>query len=322
MKRMKAAILHQLGTLPQYEDFAEPVPVGEEQVLINVTAASVKQLDKIKAAGKHYTSYPHLPITVGVDGVGVLEDGKRIYAMGISGMIAEKALVGRGRWTLIPDGLSDAEAAALPNALMGAAMALTYRAQIKKGDVVLVNGATGVTGSMAVQVAKYYGASWVIATGRNKNSLTRLLSMGADDIIELGSEEDVIIDKLRAAHSSTPVNIVIDYLWGKPVELILKAFQSSPSNHVKLVTVGEMAGANISLSSGILRSAQIEILGSGIGSISMEQAGQFMKQSLPEMFSLAAEGKIKIEVETMPLTEVSTAWEKEPAPGKRMVILI
>src|SRR4051812_35877983 len=156
---MKAAVLHQLGTNPKYEEFTDPVPQDEHQVSVTVKASAIKQLDKLKVSGKHYTSYQKLPNVVGTDGAGVLEDGTRIYAAGITGMLAEKALVQKLNCVRLPDNLDFETAAALPNALMGSDGALLIRAKIQKGETVLINGATGVTGKVAVQIAKYRGAS-------------------------------------------------------------------------------------------------------------------------------------------------------------------
>ncbi len=323
---MKAAVLHQLGSLPKYEDFADPVPNNENEILINVKAASIKNLDKGRASGKHYASYKHLPVVVGIDGVGILENGQRVYAQGITGMIAEKALINKNNYVELPDKIDDATAAALPNAVLGAGMALLYRAQIKENEVILINGATGVTGSLAVQLAKYYGASKIAVTGRNSVQLEQLKSLGADIIISLKQDDEAIVHQLKEFNASTPVDIVIDYLWGKPVELILKSLKGGGVNHfshrARLVTVGSMAGEHINLESGTLRSSAIEILGSGLGSISKEDWQQYTSKILPEMFHLAANGRLAIETETEPLFNIKHAWQKEATPGKRIVVML
>lgn len=323
---MKAAVLHQLGSVPQYENFPDPIPQNDEQLLINVRAAAIKNLDKGRASGKHYASYTELPVVVGIDGVGVLENGTRVYAQGLTGMIAEKALIGKNNYIVLPNNISNATAAALPNAVMGAALALHFRAAMKKGDVVLINGATGVTGQLAVQVAKYYGASRIIATGRNMESLEKLKSLGADVVLSLKQEDDLIISELKQIHQDTTINVVIDYLWGKPVELIISALKGGGlhtfTQQVRIVTVGSMASENISLASGTLRSSAIELLGSGLGSLSKENMEKFYAEILPEMFQLAADGKLTIETESTSLENVAAAWQQEVAPGKRMVISI
>jgi NADPH:quinone reductase-like Zn-dependent oxidoreductase len=324
---MKAVVLHQLGQAPKYEDFPDPIPTNPGQLLITVKAASVKNLDKGRASGQHYASYTKLPVIVGTDGVGLLPDGTRVYALGLSGTIAEKALIDKNNFVKIPDGLDDVTAAALPNAVMGAAQSLLFRARIKPGETVLVNGATGVTGSLAVQVAKYYGAKKVIATGRNIAALENLRHLGADEIISLKQDDKPLVEQIQALHNNGPIDIVIDYLWGHPAELILTALKGSNNIHastarVRFVTVGSMAGETIQLPSGILRSSAIEILGSGFGSLSKDEMQKMNSAVLPEMMQLAANGKLKIETETAPLKDVETAWEKVIEGGKRLVIVM
>lgn len=323
---MKAAVLHQLGSLPKYEEFADPVPQNETQILLHVTAASVKNIDKMRVAGTHYANYTDFPTTIGIDGVGKLDNGTRVYAAGITGMIAEKALIYQNGYVILPDKIDDATAAALPNALIGSAMAFAGRSKIKNGDVVLINGATGITGKLAVQVAKQYGASKVIVTGRNPEALEQAKTLGADITVSLKQEEEQIIKQLKEIHHLSPIDIVIDYLWGRPVELLLEVFKSSGTSKfthpVRIVTVGEMAGASIRLDSGILRSSAIELLGSGIGSLSQDDMRKYNTEVLPLMFRLAAEGELKIETTTVPLKDIETAWNKDVPNGKRLVIII
>lgn len=318
---MKAAVLHELGTRPKFETFNDPQP-NSEQVIVAVKAASIKQLDKIKASGKHYTKYPHFPIVVGTDGTGTLEDGTPIYAWGITGMLAEKALVQKDNWTVLPDGITFEVAAALPNALIGSDMALLYRAKMEAGQTILINGATGVTGKIAMQMAKYRGASKIIVTGRNEEILNELKALGADEIISLKQNDEAIIEQIQQIHNDSRIDIVLDYLWGHPVELILQAFKSLPPRRIKLVTVGEMAGSTISLASGTLRSTQIELLGSGIGSITPSEMTSYMKDVLPTIFKLAASGELVIDIETVPLSDIESIWNKQEQPGKRFVTLI
>jgi NADPH:quinone reductase-like Zn-dependent oxidoreductase len=323
---MKAAVLHKFGEVPGYEDFPEPVPENDDQVLISIKAAAIKNLDRARASGTHYASHTHLPAVVGIDGVGVLQDGRRVYAQGITGMIAEKGLIYKNRFTLLPDDLDDATAAALPNAVLGAGMALRFRAGLKKGETVLINGATGVTGQLAVQLAKYGGASKVIATGRNEALLHKLKGMGADVVISLKEEEATIVDELRKLHHHQPIDVVIDYLWGRPMELILQALKGGGLHaftpRVRIVTVGGMAGEHIELATGTLRSSAIELLGSGIGSLSAEDMQEFNSEVLPELFAQAAAGHLTIDVQTAGLKDIQSAWTMDVPAGRRLVIVI
>ena len=323
---MKAAILYALGQTPKYGDFAEPVAQNEEEVILTVKAASIKNLDKGKASGAHYSSNTDSfePLVVGVDGVGLLQDGTRVYASGINGMLSERALASKDKLVKIPEKLDDITAAALPNAVLGAAAALRFRANIQAGQTVLINGATGVTGMVAVQIAKYYGAKKVIVTGRNADSLEKLLTLGADEVISLKQEDEQIISKLKEIHRLSPIDCVIDYLWSHPAELILSALQGKgkATHKLRFVTVGSMAGDKIQLSSGTLRSSDIEIVGSGFGSLPDETIDLLFKEVLPEMFHLAAEGKLKVEITTAELKDIETAWNQEIPAGSRLVIVI
>ena len=323
---MKAAVLYQAGNPPQYADFDTPVAKNENEILVTVKAASIKNLDKMRASGAHYSSYKQLPVVVGIDGVAVLPGGKRIYAFGLTGMLAEKALVAANNYVAIPDGVDDATAAALPNAVIGAAAAIRLRAKMVTGETVVINGATGVTGMVAIQVAKHYGAKKIIATGRNAAILDKLKSLGADEVIALTQDDAAITGRLKQIHTETPIDIVIDYTWGHPAELILNALKGGSvsmfTHRVRYVTVGSMAGDKIELSSNILRSSAIEILGSGLGSLSQNDMRLLNTEVLPEMFELAALGKLKTETTIAHLKDIETAWNMDAGAGKRLVVLI
>ncbi|WP_316805591.1 zinc-binding alcohol dehydrogenase family protein [Pedobacter nototheniae] len=323
---MKAAILYKKGETPKYGEIEQPVAQSDREIILTVKAASVKNLDKSRASGAHYSSAVPLekPQTVGVDGVGFLEDGTRVYAAGISGMIAEKALVNVKSIVKIPDHLDDVTAAALPNAVLGASGAIQFKANVQSGQTVLINGATGVTGMVAVQIAKLYGAKKVIVTGRNADALKSLLQLGADEVISLKDTDEVIIENIKRIHKLNQVDVVVDYLWGKPAELILAALLGDGGNthRVKFVTVGSMAGDKIELSSSVLRSSDIELSGSGFGSLSAENIEILFKEILPKMLQYAADGKLKIETVTAKLEDIETAWNAEIPSGKRLVILI
>jgi NADPH:quinone reductase-like Zn-dependent oxidoreductase len=240
-------------------------------------------------------------------------------------MMAKKALISKNRYTILPEGIDIAIAAALPNAAFGSAMTLQFRAKFKSADVVMINGATGTTGQVAVQMANHFGASKIIATGRNEKNLQNLKKLGADEIISLKQDETSIIQQIKEIHRQTPIDIVIDYLWGRPVELIIQAIQVEGINFnphkVKVVTVGDMAGYNMALKSSDLRSADIEILGSGLGNYSPRDLMEFSTKILPEMFDLAAKGKLKIEIQKEKLENIETAWNND-VDGKRTVIMM
>jgi len=324
---MKAAVIFEKGGVPRYTpDFPEPA-IGNpgEEVLLSVKAVAVKNLDKARASGRHYSAHADVQqgIVPGGDGVGILPDGTRVYALGITGMLAEKAVVDRRKIIKVPAGLDDATAAALPNAVAGSAMALRFSARMSAGETVLINGATGVTGQVAVQVAHHYGAGKIIVTGRNEQALQDLLELGADEYLVM-TNADTFQAKLKEMHRATPVDIVIDYLWGRPATLILETFKGIGdfTHRTRFVSVGSMSGDTILLSSQILRSVNLQLSGSGMGSWTPDEMKSLMTVIIPEMFQLAVEGKLRVETIRMALKDIDQIWNADIPSGKRLTVFI
>ena len=318
--------MYQKGELPQYTDFPEPVVRDENEVLVTVKAVAIKHLDKGRASGTHYSSEAPKECgrIVGGDGVCLLPNGTRVYGMAVTGMLAEKATIYKGRTVNIPDELDDATAAALPNAIIGAAMGLKFKADIQPGDVVLVNGATGFTGRVAVQIAKHYGAKKVIVTGRNPQSLHDLLLLGADETVSVLQDDDAFKAQLAAIHANTPIDIIVDYLWGRTAEMILATLKGNGmfTNRVRYVSVGAMTGDLIQLSAANLRSVDLQLTGSGLGAWSMPQVGKLFSEILPEMYQLAASGKLKVETIRVKMEDIAELWDLDVPDGKRLVVTV
>lgn len=322
---MKAAVIYKNGELPQYSDFPDPNVENENQLLISVKASAVKNLDKNIASGKHYSAdTAETAKVVGGDGVGLLEDGTRVYALGITGMIAEKAIIDKNKMIKVPEGLDDSTAAALPNAVAGSAMALRFRADIQKGDTVLINGATGVTGKIAIQLAKHYGAGRIIITGRKEETLRTLLDLGADEYLVLTQSDEDFTTKIKQIHANTPIDIIIDYLWGHSAELILKSLKGNGgfTHKTTYVSVGSMSGDIIQLSAEILRSVDLKLSGSGFGSWTKKEMEILLLEILPEMFELAVSKKLIIETVSLDIKDIEKAWEMNISNGQRLVITI
>src|SRR6478672_5460150 len=184
---MKAAVLRSLGKPPRFEEFPDPKP-SQGEVIVHVKAASLKNIDKMMASGSHYDSHRELPVVCGVDGVGILDDGTRVFCGGSRppyGMMAEQSVVSRARCLAVPEGIDDNTAAALPNPALSSWLPLVWRAELELGETVLILGATGVAGKLAIQIAKHLGAGRVVAAGRNEHVLASLPDLGADAIIAL-----------------------------------------------------------------------------------------------------------------------------------------
>ena len=323
---MKAAVVYKKGELPKYADFAEPIVSKENEVLLSVKAVAITNLDKGIASGEHYSSENENQngFVVGSDCVGILENGTRVYASGISGTIAEKALVEKSRMVVLPEGIDDATAATLPNAVAGSAMALRFRAGIKPGETVLINGATGFTGKMAIQIARHYRAKKIIVTGRNQKTLQSLLELGADEIVSLKQKDESIINQLKQIHQNSPIDIVIDYLWGHSAELILSILKGNGNftPKTRYVSVGSMSGDTIQLSAQILRSVDLQLSGSGLGSWTKDEVKLLFSEILPEMFLLASKNILKVNIEKVNLSDIKKMWNAEVVDGKRLVVLV
>ena len=316
---MNAAVVNVLGQNPQYQSFADPL-AEEGELLIKVRAAGLHPIVKARASGTHYSSDGIVPVVPGVDGVGTLEDGRRVYFGATRppfGTMAELTITRPAMCIPLPDGIDDVQAAAIANPGMSAWVSMKERAHVAPGETVLVLGATGVAGQLAIQVARHLGAKRVIGAGRNVEALQ---AADLDSIIALGQPEDAVRDAF-AAEAAQGIDVVIDYLWGRPTELLLEAlakgFKASSTPSTRLVEVGASAGPTITLPGAILRSVDLTILGSGFGSAAMDK----IFAAIPVLFSLAAEGKLKIDLEPVPLSDVEAAWSRVEK-GRRIVFTI
>jgi NADPH:quinone reductase-like Zn-dependent oxidoreductase len=313
---MQAAVVNAVGEPPRYQSFAEPEP-EEGEVLVRVRAAGLHPIVKALAAGSHYASGGELPMVPGVDGVGTLDGGRRVYfgfARRPWGTMSEKTVATPNLCVPVPDGLDDVVAAALPNPGMSAWLSLTERAELKAGETVLVCGATGVAGRLAVQVARHLGAKRIIGSGRNAAALA---TTGVDAAIDLSQPEDQVRESF-SAEGVRGIDVIIDYLWGRPTELLLEAlakgFRPGGSRSIRLVELGDTAGKRISLPGSTLRSVDLKLLGGGFGSVSLNR----IIAAIPNLFALATKGELKVEVESTPLSDVEAAWSRT-TNGRRIV---
>jgi NADPH2:quinone reductase len=229
--------------------------------------------------------------------------------------MAELAAAPRKTCIPVPEKLDDVEVAAIANPGMSAWLSLQDRAALVPGETVLIMGATGVAGQLAIQSARLLGANRVIAAGRNVEVLA---GADVDAVIALGRPEDAIRDAF-AAEVSSGIDVVVDYLWGRPTELLLEAlargFKAQATHRTRLVEVGESAGKTITLPAEVLRSIDLTLLGSGFGAIALER----IFAAIPTLFEMAAAGAFKIAVDPVPLAEVEPAWSRVEK-GRRIVL--
>ncbi len=317
---MNAALVESFDKPPRYGVFAEPI-AGDGENVVTVTAAGLHPIVRSLASGKHYGSTGKLPFVPGLDGVGRLEDGTKVYfgaPRSPFGSFAERTLTAQPMYLPIPKELDDVTVAAMMNPGMSSWAALTERIQFARGEGVLILGATGVAGLLAVQIAKRLGASRVIGAGRNVDALERAKRLGADAVIPLEQDREKLIALFRSEFAESKISVVLDYLWGDPAELLLEAIAQKGLQHaagrIRYLQIGSMAGPTISLPAATLRSSGLELYGSGFGSVSIER----IFQSLGEFLKEAASKPFVIETKQAPLRDIERLW-LEPQSGTRIV---
>ncbi|HIE0193980.1 TPA: quinone oxidoreductase family protein [Klebsiella aerogenes] len=314
---MKAAVVFDLNEGPIWADFTEPQPAAG-YTLIDVRAAAISHVVKGRASGRHYSFDGTLPFVVGIDGVGMTSDGQRVYFAFPSapfGSMAQRAPVALQNCLPLPDALDDISAAAMANPGMSAWAALVKRAQFQAGETVLINGATGSAGQLAVQIARYLGAKKIIATGRNTQALAAL---AADECIDLTADEQTLNAQFAAA-SAGQIDVVVDYLWGRSAEWLLPmlAKYTPGDKPVRYVQVGSLAGADIALNGAVLRAAPLQLMGSGIGSLTMPQ----LLAATGEMLQAAVPGHFTIATTPLPLRDVAAAWPRDNSQKRTVFTL-
>jgi NADPH:quinone reductase-like Zn-dependent oxidoreductase len=322
---VKAAVVYEAGKAPVFAEFETPVAQAGEALIV-VKAAALTQFTKSRASGAHYSADAVLPLIAGSDGVGVTPDGRRVYFIlpqAPFGAMAEVTRVRSAFCLPVPDGLDNVTAAALANPGMSAWAALVYRAQIKPGDTVLINGATGTAGRLAVQLARHLGAGKVIATARDATALESVKALGADVLLpfQLDGGDEAGAARFGAALEAQfkeGIDVVVDYLWGKSAEAIIVAIAKAvdDARPVRFVQVGSSSGGEITLPGAALRSSAIVLMGSGIKSVPLPD----LLAAVGHVFAVAVSANLKIATRVLPLADVQTAWSGDG--GKRRIVFV
>jgi NADPH:quinone reductase-like Zn-dependent oxidoreductase len=321
MSMMNAAVVTSFEEAPHYQRFEAPEPSADGEVLADVLAAGLHPRVRSGAAGKHYTSSGTLPMIPGIDGVARLPDGKLVYFAAVDevhGTMADKVVVDPRRAVELPDGADAARVAAAMNPAMSSWVALRRRVPLQPGQSVLILGATGNAGAMAVQVARRLGAGRVVAAGRDLGRLRAVVDAGADEVVQLTDDSDATARSLAAAAAET--DIVIDYLWGSPAQQAITALltaRSDRSRALDWIEIGAVAGPTIELPSVALRSANFRLQGSGQGSVSPRT----YLAELPSLVEEITAGTIDVRTAEVPLADVEAAWTRKENPGERMVLV-
>jgi NADPH:quinone reductase len=309
MRAVRAAQIRELGTPPESVEI-------EGDGAIEVLAVALNPLDLAVGAGRFYGGHPPLPYVPGCEAVG-RRDGERVYLFGDGrGTLRDGFLVERTDFepdleAPVPDGLDDAAAAAVGVAGIAGWLPVSRRAPVREGDCVLVLGATGTVGSVALQAARLLGAGSVVAAGRDKARLDRARELGADATVSL--EDEDLAERLREACGEDGPTLIVDPLWGEPV----RAAAAAAAPGARIVHIGQSAGPEARLDSAVVRGKQLSILGHSNFALSPDER----RQAYTEVAEHVAAGRITIDVETFSLGEIADAWSAQGSGAKAVVRL-
>jgi NADPH:quinone reductase-like Zn-dependent oxidoreductase len=322
---MKAAVVSSFDAAPRYEEFPAPQPRGDGELLVDVIAAGLHPRVLSQADGSHYTSTSELPLVPGIDGVGRGPDGELRYFIlpdTTRGSMAERTVIDVRRSVVLPEGTDPATVAAAMNPAMSSWVALRRRIDFEAGQNVLILGATGNAGRMAVQVAKLFGASRIVAAGRDASKLAALRALGATDIVSLADDPSAG-DPSEVARllgeAAADVDVVIDYLWGETTAASMVAVVTDRADRARPLTwieIGSVAGPTAPIPSAALRAARLQIVGSGQGSVSSRD----ILAELPALADAITAGTFDVDARVVPLSDVEFAWAEAAQSAHRIVI--
>jgi NADPH:quinone reductase-like Zn-dependent oxidoreductase len=314
---MHAAVVTSFDRPPAYREFPSPTAHTPDEMIVDVIAVGLHPRVRSQADGSHYTSCGELPLVPGIDGVGRAPDGTLRYFVlpdTTLGAMAEQTVIDQRRSIVLPDGADPILVAAAMNPVMSSWVALRRRIDFKPGQTVLVLGATGSAGRMAVQVVKLLGAGHVIVAGRDAQRLSALAELGADTAVPLGNASALG----ELARLARDVDVVIDYLWGPITADLMAGIAANRSDRGKPLTwveIGSVTGASAAIPSAALRAVRLQIVGSGQGSV---PARDFLAE-LPLLATEITRGSFVFDAHVVPLADVEAAWTAT-GTGQRIVI--
>lgn len=320
---MRAALLAELDSAPEVAEVTDPVR-GSGQALIRVTAAPLNPLDLLVASGNFYAGKPEIPYVPGVEGVGEVVEGEalrpgqrvrfeRRAGYEGHGSLAELACADESTAMVIDEDVPDALAASLGVAGLAGWLSVAWRAGLQPGERVLVLGATGAVGQVAVQAARLLGAGTVVAAARDREALDRIRELGADAVVELGGDDTAELASAFRDAAGGDVDVIIDPLWGPPA---LAAAQAG-APLARLVHLGQSASPDLVLPSGVVRARMLSVLGYSNLVMPREQ----LAEAYQRMLRHAAAGELRVQHETVPLDGAADAWQAQrTAPHRKLVI--
>jgi NADPH:quinone reductase-like Zn-dependent oxidoreductase len=317
---MHAAVVTTFDSAPRYQEFPTPVPADEDEMLVDVLAAGLHPRVRSQANGSHCTSTDELPLVPGIDGVGRGPDGRLRYFIlpdTTMGAMAEQTVIDIRRSVVLPDSTDPVAVAAAMNPAMSSWVALRQRVPFQPGQDVLVLGATGSAGQLAVQIARLLGAKNVIAAGRDAGRLAALPALGATAMVRLAGDAGETADRMGQA--AADVDVVIDYLWGEPAAAAMIAVVTNRADRgrpLSWIQIGSVAGPTAPIPSAALRAARLQIVGSGQGSVSPRE----YVAELPALAEAITAGALDVDARAVPLADVEQAWAAAADARQRIVL--
>lgn len=321
---LRAAVIDEIGAPPRLTT----LELAERQAgttVVRVLAAALNPLEIGIAAGLVPGLRHQQPYVPGIECVGSVVESDR-FAVGDlvygeckpsprrPGCLATHVILEDDDLVAITAAIDPTLAVAAGNSGVAAFMPLIETAELREGETVLLLGATGAVGRLALQICREQGAGFVAAVGRNREVLDRLLHSGADAVVELrtGESTQQLADRLRQA--VPPADVVFDGLFGAPLEAALQVC----APRARIVNIGNSAGQEATIPAGLLRAKQIVM--QGFASILVPLSAK--RPALEWLWSALAEGRIGMEVRTHSLDELPSAWRAQStSPHTKLVIL-
>lgn len=321
---MRAAVLHVPGETPEFTEHPDPRPEPGTTV-VRVTAAPLVPLDLLCASGTSYFGRPATPYVPGVQGVGVVESGgnlppgSRVWFVTAAGMgpgdgsLAERCAVPADDLVPVSAQVPDAALAALGLSAVAAWMSLTWRGGMRPGEHVLVLGAGGAVGQVAVGAARLLGAGRVVAVARSEQGRERARAAGADEVVALEGDTDALEARFREALRGR-LDVVVDPVFGVAATAASRVLSAGG----RLVNLGGASGDSAAFSSAVLRAKSAAVLGYTNNALSPVQR----RDALTEIARHAAAGDLAVAQEQVPLAKVAAAWRRQATgePGVRLVL--
>jgi NADPH:quinone reductase len=312
---VRCALIERTGAEAVFGQTAAPKPAAGE-VLVELRAAGLNPIDVAVAAGRHYEGQPPLPYVPGCEGVGAVDADRLVYVFrgGIglrrNGTLAELVAASDEAIVPLPDGADPALAVACGIAGLAGWVPVTRVADAGPNDRVLVLGATGAVGRVAVQAARLRRAARIVAAGRSPGGLEDARELGADATVEIGAGD--LAQGITQAFEGDGPTVVIDPLWGEPAAAAIRA----AARGARIVQLGTSAGQDATLRSADIRGRQLHIIGFSNFALPKEE----LAESYRELVTHATAGQVRIEFETLPLERVAEAWRLNAEGGHKVVV--